>query len=188
MSAPHEVEIKFLVGDLSLLESKLRDLGFRQTTPPTHEMNTLYDTDGLRLRNRGEILRLRKYGEEWTLTHKSKGDSGRHKSRLELETAVAAGETLDEILRSISFTPTFIYEKFRSEWTDGIGEVVLDRTPIGDVAEIEGSPEWIDSTARRLGISDSDYITKSYAELFFEWKRRTGSKAQYMTFKDCGRR
>ena len=51
-------------------------------------MNTLYDLPGQTLRKRGELLRLRKYGEQWVLTHKSKGKAGRHKTRVELETKV----------------------------------------------------------------------------------------------------
>ncbi len=183
--APHEVEIKFLVSDATALDSKLRELGFRQQTPPTHELNTLYDSDGLPLRRRGEILRIRKYGDTWKVTHKSKGTSGKHKSRLEQETAIADGVILDGIFRALGFVASFVYEKYRSEWTDGHGEVVLDRTPIGDFAEIEGSPDWIDATAQKLGVNESDYITNSYAELFYDWKRRTNSPARYMTFEDC---
>ena len=82
----------------------------------------------------------------------------------------------------------FIYEKYRSEWSDGKGHVVLDHTPIGDVAEIEGQPRWIDRTAQALGVAPSDYITKSYAELFFEWKRKYNRKAKNMTFRECGGR
>ncbi len=82
--------------------------------------------------------------------------------------------------------PVFVYEKFRAEWSDGQGHVVLDRTPIGNVAEIEGKSRWIDTIARELGVGPAAYITKSYAELFFDWKRNTGSKAQNMTFRECG--
>jgi len=40
------------------------------------------------------------------------------------------------------------------------------------------------STAPRgLGIAPSDYITQTYAPMFFEWKRRTRSSATEMTFK-----
>ena len=35
-----------------------------------------------------------------------------------------------------------------------------------------------------LGVKPADYITKSYAELFFDWKRKTGSKAENMTFRE----
>ena len=188
MAVPREIEIKFLVSDLRQLESQLPVLGFRCVTPATHEINTLYDLPGQQLRWQGQLLRLRKYGDTWRLTHKARATVGRHKSRIEFETAVAEGEHMDQILRALGYQPVFVYEKFRSEWTDGRGHVVLDHTPIGDVAEIEGPPRWIDATARSLGIAPSDYITKSYAELFFEWKRKTNWKARNMTFKECSGR
>ena len=84
--------------------------------------------------------------------------------------------------------PIFVYEKFRSEWSDGEGEVVVDHTPIGVIAEIEGKARWIDRTARALGVPSSEYITKSYGELFLEWKKATASPANNMTFRECGSR
>ncbi len=185
MAAANEVEIKFLVPDLKALESKLRELGFGCETPSSHEANTLYDLPGQKLRGKGELLRLRCYRDKWKLTHKAKGKPGRHKSRGELETEVCDGKTMHEILQALGFQPSFIYEKFRAEWSDDEGHVVLDHTPIGDIAEIEGKSRWIDRTARALGISSKDYITKSYAELFFDWKRRTKCKAVNMTFREC---
>ncbi len=185
MPTPQEVEIKFLVPDLKALESKLQELGFHCSTPSTHEINTLYDLADQKLRRKGELLRLREYGGKWKLTHKAKGKVGRHKSRGELETGVADGKAMDALLRVLGFSPSFVYEKFRSEWSDGEGNVVLDHTPIGDIAEIEGKPRWIDHAARALGINSKDYITKSYAELFFDWRRRTKCKAENMTFREC---
>ena len=58
----------------------------------------------------------------------------------------------------------------------------IDETPIGDVAEIEGPAEWIDTTAKQLGIAEADYITASYAGLFEQWKQGTGSAAAEMTW------
>jgi len=181
-----EVEIKFLVADGKALARRLRVSGFRLVTRRTHEMNVLYDLPGNPLRQRGEILRLRKYGKRWTLTHKSKATARRHKSRQEYETEIADGASLDRILRTLGFSPSFRYEKFRSEWTDGHGNVVIDETPIGTVAEIEGPPRWIDRAARRLGIPRSRYITLSYGAMFEEWKRRTGNRAREMTFAAVG--
>jgi adenylate cyclase, class 2 len=185
MAVPQEIEIKFLVGDMKDLEGKLANLGFHCHTPSTHESNALYDLPGRKLRRKGELLRLRKYGETWRLTHKAKGVAGRHKSRGELETGVSDGKIMNAILRALGFTPSFAYEKFRAEWRDGNGSVVLDHTPIGNIAEIEGKSRWIDRTARSLGITPDRYITKSYAELFFEWKRKTKCKAENMTFREC---
>jgi len=176
-----EVEIKFRVDDLKRVQQHLREAGFREQTPRTHEMNTLYDRDGA-LRSKGELLRLRDYGGKWTLTHKSKAVNARHKTREELETKVADGGQMEQIIRALGYSPSFRYEKFRSEWTDGNGHVVLDETPIGDFGEIEGKPDWIDQIAGKLEITDEKFITQSYTELFFAWQRKTGSDAREMTF------
>lgn len=152
-------------------------------TARTHEMNALYDLPKRPLQKRGELLRLRKYGAEWVLTHKAKGTAGRHKTRIETETGVADGRKMDAILRALGYEPTFRYEKFRTEWSDGKGHVVVDETPIGNFGEIEGGPRWIDRVARRIGISTKDYITETYAGLFFKWKQQAQSPAHEMIFK-----
>src|SRR6202044_882002 len=96
-----EIEIKFRVADTRSLARKLQGAGFRVVTPRTHEMNTLYDLPGEVLRGRQQLLRLRKYGSEWTLTHKSKKKTGRHSSRQELQTNVEDGKKMDLILRAL---------------------------------------------------------------------------------------
>jgi adenylate cyclase, class 2 len=181
-----EIEIKFVIRDLKGLESALRELHLNEQTPRTHEMNTLYDHLG-RLRNKGAILRIRKYGHQWVLTHKAKAKDGRHKSRVETETKIDDGQALETIFEGIGYKPTFRYEKFRSEWTDGKGHVVLDETPIGNFGEIEGKPEWIDRIARQIHLTDADYITRSYIELFRDWAKKNRSKARNMTFEEVGR-
>jgi adenylate cyclase, class 2 len=178
-----EVEIKFRVSDLKALSNRLRKAGFRLKTRRTLETNTLFDNSERALTARREVLRIRRYGNVWALTHKSGGAAGRHKSRVEIETTVADGEALTAVFASLGFQPSFRYEKFRTEWTDGKGDVVLDETPIGNFAEIEGAAAWIDRTAKRLGVTEEDYITASYAGLFFDWKDKTGSPAKEMTWK-----
>ncbi|MFZ1919385.1 MAG: class IV adenylate cyclase [Terriglobales bacterium] len=178
-----EVEIKFRITDMRALAAGLKRHGFREITPRTHEMNSLYDLPGQKLRKKGELLRLRKYGDAWVLTHKSRSRTGLHKVRVELETRVDNGEQMDAILNALGFAPTFRYEKFRAEWSDATGHVVLDQTPIGNFGEIEGPARWIDRTAKALGIGPADYITQTYADLFFTWKRRTRSKVSEMTFR-----
>ena len=185
MPSDREVEIKFKIDDIDTLTSSLQTAGFRLVTPRTHEMNTLYDQPGGKLRRRGALLRLRQYGPRWTVTYKDRSgpQSGRHKSRREIETQVEKGEAMAQVFESIGFSPSFRYEKYRSEWSDSTGHVVIDETPIGNFGEIEGQPEWIDATAQRLEIPVKNYLKESYAELFAAWKRRTRSKAKEMTFK-----
>src|SRR6267142_6064375 len=173
MATDREVEIKFRIDDIDALTSSLQAAGFRLITPRTHEMNTLFDQPGGKLRRREALLRLREYGSRWTLTYKDRSgrQSGRHKSRREIETKVENGEAMGRIIEAVGFSPSFRYEKFRSEWADSNGHVVIDETPIGNFGEIEGQAKWIDRTAKLLGITPRDYITLSYAELFSEWMR-----------------
>ena len=155
MPSDREVEIKFRIDDIDALIASLQAAGFRLLTPRTHEMNTLYEQPGGKLRRRGALLRLRQYGPRWTVTYKDRSgpQSDRHKSRREIETEVENGDALGQILEAVGFSPSFRYEKYRSEWSDSAGHVVIDETPIGDFGEIEGQPQWIDATARRLNIS-----------------------------------
>ena len=182
MASHQEIEIKFRVRDARALAQDLRKSGFKLVTRRTHEMNTLYDLPGHPLRQRGELLRLRKYVADWMLTHKAKGKEGLHKRRVESETKVADGAKMQAILAALGFAPTFRYEKFRAVWSDRNGHVVVDETPIGDFGEIEGRSRWIDRTAKALHLSKEDYITQTYAGLFFEWKEGTGNPAEEMTF------
>jgi adenylate cyclase, class 2 len=187
VKSPTEVEIKFLIENMPALVRRLRAAGFHRVTPRRHEHNTMYDLPGQPLRKRGELLRLRKYGAAWTLTHKTKGRTGKHKSRAESETALSDGLQMQHILAALGYRPSFVYEKFRAQWSDGSGHVVIDETPIGSIGEIEGKPQWIDAAAKALCISASQYITDSYAGLFFAWKRRAHSGARNMTFAEVRR-
>ena len=185
MPPNREVEIKFRINDIHTLTASLQKVGFRLVTSRTHEINTLYDQPGAKLRRRGALLRLREFGPKWTLTYKDKAgpQTDRHKSRREIETVVENGPATAQIIEELGFKPSFRYEKYRTEWSDASGHVVIDETPIGVFGEIEGPPKWIDATARLLEISADRYLKESYAELFAAWKRRTKSKATEMTFK-----
>jgi adenylate cyclase class 2 len=183
-AAKVEVEIKFRVADADALAARLLALGFQLLTPSTHEYNRLFDTPERTLRTAGQTLRIRKYGDQYVLTHKAplagKPDAP-HKHRVETETTLADGEALAQVFASLGFSVTFVYEKWRAEYSDGTGHLVIDETPIGSFAELEGPAEWIDATAARLGVASRDYMTASYAKLFVEWRDATGNTAQNMT-------
>ena len=151
-----ETEIKFHVAEVEGLTRRLKEAGFRMATPRTFESNVLYDTPDRKMRARTEILRIRNYGERWMVTHKRLPDSGPgedvHKHRIETETEVSDGEAMAQVFRSLGLVAAFRYEKWRSEWTDGEGHCVVDETPIGNFAELEGESEWIDRVAGQLGV------------------------------------
>ena len=184
-----ETEIKFRVDDLPGLTRRLEAAGFRLQTPRSFESNVLYDTPDRQMRARTEILRIRTYAGRCLLTHKRLPDLGpgedTHKHRMENETEVADGAVLEEIFLSLGLVAAFRYEKWRAEWTDGEGHCVIDETPIGNYAELEGSAEWIDRAAARLGIDPNQYITLSYGRLFELWRDERHSTAQNLTFGEC---
>ena len=181
-----ETEIKFRVDDLAALSRQLEAAGFRLQTPRSFESNVLYDTPDRRMRARTEILRIRNYAGRCLLTHKRLPDAGpgedRHKHRIETETEVSDGDALAQVFFSLGLVAAFRYEKWRTEGEDGQGHCVVDETPIGGFAELEGSAEWIDRTAQRLGIQTAQYITLSYGRLFDQWRQQQGSPAQDLTF------
>ncbi len=206
-----EIELKFPVHDLARLQACLPGLGFQLDTPRTFEQNTLYDTPERILRAVRQILRIRRYGDLWTVTHKrpaepvEQADPTRYKVRIETETLIDDGPALAAIFHQLGYEPVFRYEKFRTQWsqaTPGIAgplftdpahpsqdfsanpslHLVLDETPIGDYAELEGPPAWIDDTLARLNVDPATCLTDSYGTLFLDWKQRTGSLAEHLTF------
>ncbi len=195
MQAP-EIELKFPVADVNALQNVLPQLGFQLVTARTFEQNTLYDTPGRDLRLRREILRIRQYGHLCTVTHKrmssqDPGDTTRYKIRIETETIVAEGPALAEIFRNMGYDPVFVYEKYRTEWSfaleDGAAaHLVIDETAIGNYAELEGPTEGIDRMLALLNVSHSVCLTDSYGKLFLDWKERTGSPAENLTFAEIG--
>lgn len=183
---PVETEIKFRVVDEDELNRRLETAGFHLQTPRSFESNVLYDTPDRQMRARTEILRIRQYQDRWTLTHKRLPRNGpgedAHKHRIETETAVSDGDALAEVFLALGLVPAFRYEKWRAEWTDGEGHCVIDETPIGNYAELEGNAVWIDSVAERLGVDRSQYIILSYGRLFEEWRQQHGYSVDDLTF------
>ncbi len=196
-----EIELKIAVSNPAAFQGRLPGLGFVLESPRTFEMNTLFDTPGRELRARHQVLRIRQYGEVCTLTHKrmpeaggaGTADAARYKTRIETETTVAEGGALAEIFRELGYVPVFVYEKFRTVWADSgasagpgmpTAHLVLDETPIGTWAELEGPVEWIDRTLGRLGVDAAAGLTDSYGKLFLDWKARTGSPAEHLTFAE----
>ncbi len=182
-----EIEIKVRLTDHASFAAKLPALGFHLRTPETMERNILFDTPDGQLRQRRELLRIREYGGHWKLTHKAPapGDTIRtHKSRVETETEIVDGEALAAVFERLGYKPVFIYEKHRTEWTDDQGHIVIDATPIGDFVELEGEHDWIDTTAAKLGIQPSQYLTASYGQLFQDWKKSSKHPAKNMTFAE----
>ena len=80
------------------------------------------------------------------------------------------------IVERLGYRRVFRYEKYRTEFHQPrrAGVAMLDETPVGVFLELEGTPHWIDRTARRLGFQESDYITASYGRVYLDWCAANG--------------
>jgi adenylate cyclase class 2 len=186
MHAP-EIELKFAVDDVDRFSARVRSLDLKLLTPRTFEANTLYDTPERDLRVRRQVLRLRDYAGRSVVTHKrvAQNDAdARYKVRIETESAIEDPAALAEIFAQLGYKPVFRYEKYRTEWDAGAGHVLLDETPIGTYAELEGPPEWIESMREQLGVRPEQCTTESYGMLFLDWKGRMHSPAENLTFDE----
>ena len=188
MQAP-EIELKFPVDDISQLRSTIAALGLTLRTERSFESNTLYDTPDRDLRQKRQLLRLREYNGSCVVTHKRTADEApqdpRYKTRIETETRVSECASLAEIFTQLGFAPVFRYEKYRTEWdAQGGGHLVLDETPIGTWAELEGEPAWIETMLEKLGVDRARCSTESYGALFLRWKEQTSSAVNNLTFDE----
>jgi adenylate cyclase class 2 len=181
-----EIEIKLRLPSAAAGRGLLERAGFRVLHPRTHDFDRIFDSADGALRARDCLLRVRQSGSRAVLTYKGAAAPGRHKSREELETELQDAGIAAEILGRLGFNPVFRYEKYRTEFAipDQPGVAALDETPIGDFLELEGPPEWIDTTSGRLGFGQPDYITATYAQLYFEQCREKALKPKDMLFPE----
>ena len=183
MASQIEVEVKIASTSAARVRTLLRNAKFAVSIPRAFEQNLLLDDPEGSLRAKGQLLRVRTTGKRdagqsplCTFKGPAKETRTHHKQREEREFSASSAEECLAVFANLGFLPTFRYEKFRTVYLrrsrpgeKGSGLIVLDETPIGVFMELEGTPLWIDHTARELGFSRNDYITKSYARLWEQW-------------------
>lgn len=187
-----EIEIKLRLESAGDGRAKLAAAGFLEISPRLLERNTLYDDDRQTLRQRGELVRVRRSGEQVLLTYKRRGGEvagsvagSLHKHRPEMETVVGEEAPLVAVLQAAGLRPVLRYEKYRTVFarTGEPGLALLDETPIGPFLELEGPPEWIDACAAAMGFGVADYLTRSYLSLNQEDCRNRGVAVSDMVFR-----
>lgn len=191
MALPRETEIKLAVSDPRAFKRGLKRLGFRRIEARRFENNRLFDFSDLRLRRAHCLLRLRSEGEKCRVTFKGAPIRARgYKVRGEIETRVEDGECLRRIFENLGLREVFRYEKYRTTFgrrRDAVRAhpplLEFDETPIGTYVELEGPRGWIDAVASKLGFGRKDYITASYAALYFENCKAHGRRPKGMVFR-----
>ncbi len=165
-----EIEVKIKVEDFEEIEKTLNGFKWDLVSDWIFEDNLVFDYDNLSLKKSGKLLRLRGEGERFILTFKSKvrKKDGLFKEREETEVIVDDFKRMRLILENMGMKVFFRYQKYRKTYSLSFNHICLDKTPIGNFIEIEGSKEFIETYAKRLGFSPSDFINKSYYDLFSE--------------------
>ena len=177
-----EIEVKFPLRDRAGLVTRLVEAGAKQLYPETFEDNIVLDRRG-ELRTRGALLRVRKFGRYTLVTFKGPTSmEGGVKSREEVQTGIESFERAISLFDSLGYKPVFRYQKFREVWKLRDAEVVLDRTPIGEYFEIEGSLEMIRALVTELGLSMDDSLRATYADLYRQHRRTRADLSENMTF------
>jgi len=169
-----EKEIKFMMESPDRALHLLLGAGAVPRGERAFEDNLVFDDAGKTLLGRGVLLRLRKYGDQATLTVKSNPSiEDGLKVREEREARLDDFDAMREILAVLGYAPVFRYQKYRTNFGLEGTVVSLDETPIGTYLEIEGEPHAIRCATDRLGLDPAHGLTQSYMELF-RALRKTG--------------
>jgi adenylate cyclase class 2 len=167
-SAPLEREIKLRVADARTARAALKRIGASLESVRQFEDNFILDDESRSLSASGCLLRLRRLGSRAMITFKGpKRVVHGVKQRFEVEFDANDAEAADELFSRLGYRSVFRYQKYRAVYAHERVEIMLDETPIGAFFEIEGRLSEIRRAATALGYTTSDFISDSYADLFF---------------------
>ncbi len=167
-----ELEIKIKVDSHDAVRAALEACGGSFQTCVL-EVNRLFDDMRGDLRKRGAALRIRGRSVlkgasvSACLTYKGPAHGGFYKTREEHEVGVADETAMLDILKSLGYRETFLFEKRRETWKLGEATVELDKVPnLGTFVEIEAPTRAdIDAICERLGLDSGDAVKETYAGL-----------------------
>jgi adenylate cyclase class 2 len=180
-----ETEVKIPFSDSpEAARRRIEQQGYEERDERVLESDQLFDRADGSLRQSDQLVRLRRSGEQATVTYKGRSQRERYKSREEIEFDVSDPEAFVLVLDRLGFVPGFRYQKYRTKFAAAHepGLITIDETPIGVFLEMEGPAEWIDRTAERLGFAAADYSTASYASLYRDFRAKHPEAGENMTF------
>lgn len=185
ISTNQELEAKFFITNPNNLETRLGELGAELIQPHTHEYNLRFDTPDQQLAQDYRLLRLRK-DQSTRLTYKGPATTRDGVNiREEIEITVGDYETAKQLLHSLGYVVTAIYEKYRTTYELNHIHITVDEMPFGVFAEVEGpEAEGIKTTAEDLGLKWDAYISDNYLTIFYQLKEALDLDFDAMTFEN----
>lgn len=181
-----ETELKLHTPDLPRVRSALEDAGAALKKPRVYERSLRYENASGTLSDSGIVLRLRQTSadnQRGLLTYKegARIENG-ISQRFEAEAAVDDFEMMSMILHKLGYEVALIYEKYRTTYTLGAAEIMLDEMPFGSFSEIEADADVIESLVMRLGLENQPRMAASYTEIFANVKARLNLDFRDLTF------
>lgn len=187
MSGPFEREIKLRFDHAAAARAAVLAIGAAPVAARRLQDDRLFDTEDQSLVRERSTLRVRTDGARSILTFKGPVHPGPVKVREELETIVADGEILQQVLARLGLRVWFRYQKYREEFTRDSVVIAVDETPIGTFVEIEGAEAGIMTVAAALERPPGDFILDSYYGLFQKYRDALGFRGTDMIFDDADR-
>lgn len=181
-----ETELKLHTPDLSRVRSALAEASAALKKPRVYERSLRYENASKTLSESGIVLRLRQTSADnhrGLLTYKegARIENG-ISQRFEAEAAVDDFEMMDMILGRLGYEVALIYEKYRTTYTLGAAEIMLDEMPFGSFSEIEADADVIESLVTRLGLENQPRMAASYTEIFANVKAHLNLDFRDLTF------
>jgi adenylate cyclase class 2 len=184
-ASENEIEVKFLINDLSSMEIRIQALGGKLVQPRVLEINLRFDTPEGDLSRDQRVLRLRR-DNLTRLTFKGAAQMNRTVSvRQEIEVEVSSFEDTQRLLEALGYKIFMVYEKYRTTYSLGGVLVTLDELPYGHFSEIEGpDAKHLQETAESLWLDWSLRSRESYSSLFEKVKNNCGWSMQNLSFEE----
>lgn len=181
----NEIEVKFLISDLTHMEIRIQALGGKLVQPRVLETNLRFDTPEGDLSRNHQVLRLRR-DQHARLTYKGAAQVNRTVSvRQEIEVEVSNFEETQRLLEALGYKPFMLYEKYRTTYSLGGVLVTLDELPYGHFSEVEGpNAKRLQETAESLWLDWSLRSIESYSALFERVKANCDWTMQNLSFDE----
>jgi adenylate cyclase class 2 len=178
-----EIEVKFYITNLGLIQNRLAELGATVTQPRTHEINLRLDTSNYDLTREKRVLRLRQ-DTRTRLTYKGPGALlDGTLQRQEIEVSVSDFSKTLALLEALGYQVALMYEKYRTALDLNGIEVSLDEMPFGGFVEIEGDdPAAIHLVTQQLQLNWDARVVNSYTGLFEELRSALGLPFRDISF------
>lgn len=179
-----EVEVKYRVNDLSVIEGKLA--GWRPQ-PRRYEVDHYFNAPDRDFARTDEALRVRTVNEKNFLTYKGPRRDPQTKTRFELELPLADGPHASaqwrELLSRLGYRPTGVVSKSRRPFTsnrhgfelaaslDEVNEVgtFVEIEVVTDETQFQGAKDLVLRMAQELGLNNPE--RRSYLELLLGKER-----------------